>query len=98
MGRKLNTGLGISEKERQEIVKAIGLSKGHWYKCPNGHIYAIGECGGAMQQSTCPECMVPIGGTNHRLLGTNRVAGEMDGARLAAWSEQANNMGNFQLD
>ena len=98
MGRKLNTGLGISEMERQEIVKAIGLSKGHWYKCPNGHIYAIGECGGAMQQSTCPECKAPIGGTRHALLSTNRVAGEMDGARFAAWSEQANNMGNFQLD
>jgi len=98
MGRKLNTGLGISDQERIEIVRAIGLSQGHWYKCPNGHIYAIGECGGAMQQSTCPECKAPIGGTRHALLSTNRVAGEMDGARFAAWSEQANNMGNFQLD
>ncbi|XP_053404555.1 NFX1-type zinc finger-containing protein 1-like [Mercenaria mercenaria] len=26
-------GLGITEEERLEIVKAVGLSKGHWFKC-----------------------------------------------------------------
>jgi hypothetical protein len=31
----------------QAIIKAIGLSAGHWNKCPNGHLYVIGECGGA---------------------------------------------------
>ncbi len=31
------------------IIKAIGLSKGHWYECLNGHPYVIGECGGAME-------------------------------------------------
>ena len=30
------TGLGITEKERVMIIKAMGLSQGHWYKCPNG--------------------------------------------------------------
>ena len=29
------------------IIKAIGLDSGHWYECPNGHPYVIGECGGA---------------------------------------------------
>ena len=29
-------GLGITENEKVEIVKAMGLSKGHWYKCING--------------------------------------------------------------
>ena len=29
-------GLGITEEERVMIVKAVGLSQGHWYKCPNG--------------------------------------------------------------
>ena len=37
-----------------QIVAAIGLSKGHWFKCPKGHLYAIGECGGAMETSKCP--------------------------------------------
>ena len=31
-----DTGLGISEEEREMIVKAVGLAKGHWYKCPKG--------------------------------------------------------------
>jgi hypothetical protein len=30
------------------ILKATGENKGHWYKCPNGHYYVIGDCGGAM--------------------------------------------------
>ena len=47
--KKYNTGLGISPAERDEIVKAMNLTSGHWYTCPNGHVYAIGECGGAMQ-------------------------------------------------
>lgn len=71
--------------ERAMIVKAMGLKQGHWFKCPNGHIYAIGECGGAMQRSTCNECGAAIGGESHRLVGTNSLASEMDGAVHSAW-------------
>lgn len=98
MAKKLNTGLGISEVERQQIVKAMGLAQGHWYKCPNGHIYVITECGGAMQEAKCNECGAPIGGGSHTLRSDNHLAGEMDGARHAAWSEHANNMANFHID
>ncbi|XP_043088038.1 NFX1-type zinc finger-containing protein 1 [Puntigrus tetrazona] len=90
------SGLGITDEERVMILKAIGLSKGHWYKCPNGHVYAIGDCGGAMQESKCPECSAAIGGTNHSLIQGNAVATEMDGAEHAAWSEAAN-LANFDL-
>lgn len=74
----------ISDKERMEIVQAIGLTKGHWFKCPNGHPYAIGECGGAMQVARC-FCGAQIGGTDHRLLPSNQLAGEMDGANRHAF-------------
>ncbi|NXC23528.1 ZNFX1 protein, partial [Campylorhamphus procurvoides] len=90
------SGLGISEAERVEIVKAIACPRGHWFKCKNGHIYVIGECGGAMERSKCPECHEVIGGTNHALDSTNSLAPEMDGATHAAWSETANNMLNFE--
>lgn len=98
MAQKLKTGLGISDVEREQIVKAMGLTQGHWFKCPNGHIYAIGECGGAMQESKCNECGAAVGGASHRLRSDNRLASEMDGARFASWSEQANDMGNFAFD
>ncbi|RLV98769.1 hypothetical protein DV515_00010407 [Chloebia gouldiae] len=90
------SGLGISEAERVQIVSAIGCPRGHWFKCKNGHIYVIGECGGAMQRSTCPECHEVIGGTNHTLESSNSLASEMDGATHAAWSDVANNMLNFE--
>ncbi|NXC85444.1 ZNFX1 protein, partial [Cercotrichas coryphoeus] len=90
------SGLGISEAERVQIVSAIGCPRGHWFKCRNGHIYVIGECGGAMQRSTCPECHEVIGGTNHTLDSSNSLAPEMDGATHAAWSDIANNMLNFE--
>ncbi|XP_044753526.1 NFX1-type zinc finger-containing protein 1-like isoform X3 [Coccinella septempunctata] len=88
--------LDITELEKQQLVKAIGLSKGHWFQCPNGHPYVIGECGGAMQTSQCIECGAPIGGQSHRLLETNRVATFMDGARHSAWSD-FENMHNYQF-
>ncbi|XP_060580714.1 NFX1-type zinc finger-containing protein 1-like [Ruditapes philippinarum] len=91
-------GLGITEVERLQIIKAVGLPKGHWFKCPKNHIYAIGECGGASQRSTCPECKSDIGGMSNKLADGNKLAPEMDGAAFAAYSEEANNMGNFDLN
>lgn len=86
----------LTQQEKASIIRAMGLSKGHWFKCPQGHIYAIGECGGAMQRSVCPECKADIGGNNHKLVDGNELATEMDGARYAAWSEQAN-MENYVI-
>ena len=54
-------GLGITEEERRMIIGAVNLSRGHWFQCKNGHVYAIGECGGAMEESKCPECKEVIG-------------------------------------
>ena len=80
----------LTPEEKKEIVSAIGLAKGRWFKCPKGHFYCIGECGGAMERGTCPECGAVIGGVNHRLEEGNELAPEMDGASHPAWSEQAN--------
>lgn len=90
-----STGLGITDEERKMIVSAMKMRPGHWYKCPNGHVYVITECGGAMEARACPECNATIGGANHRLASGNQVASEMDGAQHAAWSE-ANNLLNFE--
>uniref|UniRef100_A0A8B9KLP9 Zinc finger, NFX1-type containing 1 n=1 Tax=Astyanax mexicanus TaxID=7994 RepID=A0A8B9KLP9_ASTMX len=84
------SGLGISDDERKMIVNAMNMNRGHWFKCPNGHIYAIGDCGGAMESRKCPDCDARIGGASHTLTAGNTVASEMDGAQHAAWSEQAN--------
>ncbi|XP_046562907.1 LOW QUALITY PROTEIN: NFX1-type zinc finger-containing protein 1-like [Haliotis rubra] len=91
-------GLGISDDERIMILKAMGFNqKGHWFKCKKGHIYAIGECGGAMQEGKCPQCSETIGGSHHQLREDNSLATEMDGAQFSAWSDQAN-MANYDLD
>lgn len=42
--------------EAEMIRKALDLGKGHFYKCPNGHFYLIGDCGGAMEEAKCNEC------------------------------------------
>lgn len=82
---KQATGLAISIDEKDMILKAINLQRGHWYKCRCGFIYCIGECGGAMQRSNCPECKETIGGANHSLVQGNELATEMDGATQPAW-------------
>lgn len=78
-------GLGITHEEKVMIVSAMGLPKGHWFKCKNGHYYAIGDCGGATIEGRCPTCNAAIGGGQHRLRDDNYFAGEMDDAERPAW-------------
>lgn len=87
----------ISERERKQIVAAVGLTAGHWFKCPNGHYYAIGECGGAMEISRCIECGAPVGGRNHALLQGSTLAREF-GAQQPAWPTVLNNFANYVFD
>ena len=63
---------------RQEILIALEAVSGTWYKCPNGHIYTVGECGSPMEQSNCPECKSKIGGLNHNPLYGNYKFGSND--------------------
>ena len=49
-------------KETVEIMRGLGT---RWYRCPNGHLYAVGECGRPMQNGICPECGARIGGAHH---------------------------------
>lgn len=74
----------LTNKEKQMIHAAMavdffgdGRAQGHWYKCSNGHIYCITECGGPMEQSVCPECKVKIGGSSHQHVAGVSVASEM---------------------
>ncbi|KAI8974770.1 hypothetical protein BD414DRAFT_424028 [Trametes punicea] len=69
----------LTLQEREEIVKAFGFShRGHFYNCENGHTFVITECGGAMQESRCPECNALIGGSHHQLLSSNTRATEFE--------------------
>ncbi|KAG9092170.1 hypothetical protein FS749_015949 [Ceratobasidium sp. UAMH 11750] len=67
----------VTREENRSIMRALMQGSdhlshtGHFYECINGHPYVIGECGGAMQQSTCPECGTPIGGSGHRTAAGN---------------------------
>ena len=47
---------------------------GHMMRCPNGHDYFIGNCGGATEESRCTECGETIGGCGHRLAPGNTAA------------------------
>ncbi|KAI9907263.1 hypothetical protein PsorP6_016116 [Peronosclerospora sorghi] len=66
--------VAVSEMKAIKMAMQTELrGTGHWYRCENGHSYAIGECGMAMEQSRCPECGVLVGGTNHSFVeGTVR--------------------------
>jgi len=60
----------------REVGTGAGSFGGHWFMCLQGHIYTIGECGGAMEQAICPECGSAIGGVDHRREEGNNVATE----------------------
>eukprot|EP01083_Nonionella_stella_P123358 371708_1 len=81
----------LTDEERADVVKAmepgrVNSASGHWFKCPKGHIYNIGSCGGAMQKGKCYECGEGIGGGSHKLMETNTWAPEFDGAERPAWT------------
>ncbi|KAF9173648.1 hypothetical protein BGX21_010527 [Mortierella sp. AD011] len=72
----------VTTREKVQLFRAMSQElggTGHWYRCPNGHTYVIGNCGGAMQQSTCYECGAPIGGSSHRLQTGNTADEEFEG-------------------
>eukprot|EP00735_Rhodelphis_limneticus_P012595 TRINITY_DN58_c0_g1::TRINITY_DN58_c0_g1_i1::g.14803::m.14803 TRINITY_DN58_c0_g1::TRINITY_DN58_c0_g1_i1::g.14803 ORF type:complete len:248 (+),score=34.89,sp/Q8R151/ZNFX1_MOUSE/39.55/5e-29,sp/Q8R151/ZNFX1_MOUSE/44.90/3e-15,sp/Q8R151/ZNFX1_MOUSE/43.37/2e-07,zf-RING_2/PF13639.1/1.5e+04,zf-RING_2/PF13639.1/1e-06,zf-RING_2/PF13639.1/1.5e+03 TRINITY_DN58_c0_g1_i1:1033-1776(+) len=85
--KKMNAQL--TKEELDGVVNAMRIEghnagAGHWFACPNGHPYFIGECGGAMQLSRCPECDAPIGGGQHQVVQGNRFL-NIDGAAAPAW-------------
>ena len=57
----------------RKIAGALGYVG--WYKCPNGHLYAIGECTQAYTYGRCPECGETVGGANHVAASGNRKVG-----------------------
>ncbi|KAG8976377.1 hypothetical protein FRB94_002509, partial [Tulasnella sp. JGI-2019a] len=98
LARRLAGGVFYSDvttDEKKAILRALmggqlGLStRGHFYQCPNGHAYVITECGGAMQQSRCPECGETIGGSNHVLNSSNAVARDLEDLAREAGLEQS---------
>lgn len=71
----------LEKNDISDVIKAMntisgydygGGSDSHWFECPNGHPYFIGECGGAMQSSRCIECGATVGGSSHQLTTGNR--------------------------
>jgi hypothetical protein len=63
----------VEETERSLADQAMkGVERGSWHMCPRGHRYLIGECGGAMEKSKCPDCGSEVGGSNHALLAGNK--------------------------
>lgn len=86
------------KSEFWKVVQVMNVKKGAWFKCPNGHPYCIDRCGGAMEIAVCVDCKAPIGGQNHRVLETNRFAGEMDGSTRPVYVDLLNQMENFAFD
>ena len=57
--------------ESLNLLRTLGTT---WYRCPNGHLYVVGECGRPMQESVCPECGQRIGGRDHIPANRNMAA------------------------
>ncbi|KAK6355702.1 hypothetical protein TWF718_000095 [Orbilia javanica] len=59
----------VTDREMKQIYEAMAnefRGTGHWYVCPNGHQFTVGECGMPMVTGACNECGAQIGGQDHR--------------------------------
>eukprot|EP01061_Rhynchopus_euleeides_P018838 TRINITY_DN31066_c0_g1_i2.p1 TRINITY_DN31066_c0_g1~~TRINITY_DN31066_c0_g1_i2.p1 ORF type:complete len:1284 (+),score=327.22 TRINITY_DN31066_c0_g1_i2:127-3852(+) len=71
-------------------ASALQLGAGHWFRCPNGHLYVIADCGGAVTGSRCPDCDAPIGGEGYGLASGNEFAGgDIDATAEPSWNVPA---------
>ena len=61
-----------------KLLKGLGTA---WYKCRNGHFYAVGDCGGFNQRGRCPECNEEIGVNGRGSSRVNNFEGELDQLR-----------------
>ncbi len=55
----------------KEVLKVMpemarrGAYGSHVKRCPNGHFYFVGDCGGAMERGVCADCGAVVGGERH---------------------------------
>jgi len=71
----------VREVQTVAVVHAMNISEtglqggGHWHKCRNcGELFAIGECGGAMEMTKCANCGRGVGGGSHQLNANTDIA------------------------
>ena len=59
------------------VMDALAAQRLTWYRCPNGHLYSVGECGGPMVTGKCshPGCSSVVGGHAHVPAKGNRRLG-----------------------
>eukprot|EP00796_Vickermania_ingenoplastis_P008275 gene8275-5794_t len=74
-GRPMQIRLGFT-KTLMEIHRAMSnadpnIQAGSWFQCPNGHLYLIADCGGAMERGKCPDCGEVVGGEDHAVQHPN---------------------------
>lgn len=81
----------LSDRQKMEVLKAVMIAdpsiqafngRGHVSRCPNGHMYIIGECGQAMQQGRCPDCGAGIGGRSHVFAAGNSRLTDDEATRM----------------
>ncbi|KAG9205841.1 hypothetical protein G6514_006115 [Epicoccum nigrum] len=75
----------VTKEEIEDIKRAMlngpnvmATHSGHWYKCFNGHQFAIDECGMPRELARCPQCNATIGGRNHHAVSCVTRATEME--------------------
>jgi hypothetical protein len=79
-------------EDLRKVIISSELENLDFYRCPNGHIYSIGDCGAAVEVAVCPECKAQIGGTSHQLVRDNTFAHDVTGRRPRY------DVGNYERD
>jgi len=80
---------GMAWDEGQLVYEAMRAERVTWYRCPKGHLYSVGECGGPVMTTRCshPGCGAKIGGVGHTPAVGNK--------RLGTFYEMHRDRGNY---
>ena len=82
---KVRRQVEVDEMEEMAVVlqavvgDGMDYMQGHLYRCPNGHVYVIGNCRAAVEGGKCLECGEPVRGVGQHgpLQAGNRRAEDL---------------------
>ena len=94
----LNLFLPTMPQDETLEAKAAVKDATTWYQCPNGHTYAIGNCGQPVEGGNCPSCKVPVGGAHYAFAGTGRNVQQVQQAQLADGTKPGYILGPARAD
>ena len=84
----------MSKEVTDLLLKAGQTGVTRFYKCPEGHIYGIGDCGQPVEGGVCPDCKKAVGAGRRYAFHDGRNAEQVPHLEITDQTKQGHILGN----